>query len=621
MADILGGFGGSFGGVQGLAAEVPLDSFYKGVDMRHYEDAKKLKKKAEEKAYLDEANKLVSIDNPNLHLSYVPEYQKKLKPLVDDLLIRSKNGQVDAPYLMQLKSNISNLQNEFEPASKIANNMRQLKPDGMSKSAREAIAMFNSGKDINDINKEVAKYKGTPYDLLDENGNIDLSRQIVTDQDPYGSMAKMNTSSLPFNSYEKVNADGSKKIITFERPAHTKAEKEAFLGQMNIPKEQWANIPSTEEIIDVGLKNPQTRKNIMLTNGDEVLKRKQLELDNQAKELALKNTQGITESDPRFADVLFNAQKIVENDAQKVYDAETNAMKSLGMEAIQLKSGYKMDNVAKKSDTNITVNTGSGLTKPEGKQKYSGMLLAFGQQKDNTVSKIQNATNPQEAANAFFGATGINPSVDITKNKGKNIKLYEPIPLSKEVKSKPYNMPIDAETLVERVVNGRKVQSKLSEVLTAVELENLLNRNNVISLYPKDQTMYAYDYNKNKFITADDVINDKNILANAAPYLRRYSEIDVKDLSKNLETDIGGVKRLQPNEANIVSKLRGIKFIQDKTQVEEASDWDKDEDDYTKSYQEEKNAPLQTQYKGTTNGNKTTTSTPKTIQKKKVAGF
>jgi len=117
MADILGSFGGSFGGVQGLAAEVPLDSFYKGVDMRHYEDAKKLKKKAEEKAYLDEANKLVSIDNPNLHLSYVPEYQKKLKPLVDDLLIRSKNGQVDAPYLMQLKSNISNLQNEFEPVN------------------------------------------------------------------------------------------------------------------------------------------------------------------------------------------------------------------------------------------------------------------------------------------------------------------------------------------------------------------------------------------------------------------------------------------------------------------------------------------------------------------------
>jgi hypothetical protein len=422
MADILGGFGGSFGGVQGLAAEVPIDDFYKGVNMREYEVAKKLKKKAEDQAYLNEANKLVSINNPNLHLSYVPEYQKKLKPLVDDLLIRSKNGQVDAPYLMQLKSNISNLQGEFEPASKIANNMRQLKPELMSKSAREAIAMFNSGKDINEINKAIEQYKGTPYDLLDENGNIDLSRQIVTDQDPYGSMGKLNTSSLPFNSYEKVDANGNKRITTFERPAHTKAEKEAFLTQMGIPKEQWANIPSTEEIIEVGLTNPQTRKNIMLTNGEEVLKRKQLELDNQAKELALKNTQGITESDPRFADVLFNAQKIVENDAQKVYDAETNAMKDLGMETIQLKSGYKMDNVAKPRASGG--KGGSSKTPKAGyyqmmQQSYNDMQGAD----DNTWNTKVFKSN-KNVLNAYAEANGLPSKGDWSKAKPEQVVVF-----------------------------------------------------------------------------------------------------------------------------------------------------------------------------------------------------
>lgn len=424
MADILGGFGGSFGGVQGLATEVPLDSFYKGVEMRHYEDAKKLKKKAEDQAYLNEANKLLDIHNPNIHPSYSAEYNKALQPIIQDVMLKGKNGQLNSQEMFNVQNKVNEIRRQYEPISKVAFGTKTLDPKLMSKSAQEAIAMFNSGKDINEINQTLAKYKGTPYDLLDENGKIDLSRQIVTDQDPYGSMGKLNTSILPFNSYEKVDANGNKRITTFERPAHTKAEKEAFLTLMNIPKEQWANIPSTEEILEVGLKNPTTRQNIILTNGDEVNIRKKQDLDNQAKELALKNPQGITEKDPRFADVLFNAQKIVENDAQKVYDAETKAMKDLGMEVIQLKSGYKMDNVAKPRASGG--KGGSSSKTPKAgyyqmmQQNYNDMQGAD----DNTWNTKVFKSN-KNVLNAYAEANGFPSKGDWSKAKPEQVVIFD----------------------------------------------------------------------------------------------------------------------------------------------------------------------------------------------------
>ena len=577
----------------GLTKDVSLEPFYKGQEVQKLKLNEDLAKKAKEAERTQKMMEKFNVSNANIHPSIYGTYEQEIGDLAKEALTKSSRGELTPQEQFRIDQEVANRKTKYEGISKNLSRYQDQTPDKLDESGRYLQGELRAGKTLDEIRKN-SPYENISYmKLFDDNGEIKYDNTYVTSNDPLGELVK----SIPQEHIlESKVVDG--------RRVEAKG-----LAKTNEELKSRGYDPRTNVSLESVLTNEVSNKNFVNDVRRKYYKDYDAEADKAAEYYAADALK------PYKDNLDYNSllkSKIEEVKKDPMYSdlIEKKAAFEVGMKHAPRPIKYSERDIPKPNVTNV-YNGGSGLTKPEGKQKYSGMLLEFGQQKDKTISKIQNATTPQEAANAFFGATGINPSVDITKNKGKNIKLYEPIPLSKEVKSKPYNMVIDANTLVERVVNGRKVQSKLSEVLDATELENLLNRNNVISLYPKDQSMYAYDYNNNSFITADDVMNDKNVLANAAPYLRRYSDIDVKDLSKNLETDKGGgIKILDVNEANIVKKLRGVKFIQDKTQVEEASDWDKDENDYIKSYQEKKNAPLQTQYKGTTGGNKTTTSTP-----------
>lgn len=592
-------FSGSFGGLSGLAKEVSLDDFHKGLQMGELREAKKVAAKAKQDEYkqrmLEQIKPLDTDLLPILRSEYDTEQNRIFGKLAEDTRTGKlfEDGRLVGDYQRNLLSN----KNKYEGVSKALDSFTKTDPKYLTPAALDWKQQLERvDKPYTDVKKEfAAKYSGE--DFITPEGDVDLSKLIVTDQNPIGTLAKtLQDQKYILSSSQKQPKNGVIETHNQVGVIKTNNQKKDLIAQgLATP-----DAVSYEDVLDQNLQNEEFVTNVKRNHSKEYKKYNNEIIENIAKGAAL--AAGQKEGTTLYKDTYERIKK----DPQTLLQAEKEAVKRIGMDLAVLPSEVR---VSSHAPINITNNLPSNQTKKEEAQKYSGIFGKFADNKPQIIQSVLSSNTPQDAFNAYISLSGTKPTIKID-NVPDNTKLYQPITLSDNVKSTPTTQTIDGNTKIDITEKGRRVQRKLSEILSPDELNYLLSKTNSISVYPKEQSLYAYNYDNGTFLTAGEFKKDKNSLNNTAPLIRRYNVVNTQYLNPIFtETGIDKKQRINKIGSGILKKLSDAYLIQDKEITSDVSDWDKLEPEYIKSYQQDKNIPLSVQQNAVSNPSSTTPST------------
>lgn len=545
-----------YGATLGLAKEVPLDDFYKGVQLKELAEQKKVAEAAKKQKYQEELFKMVDRKKVDLLPVFQKDYYKEIDPAFSELVYKQNNGTI-TPQDVQKFNAISTKADEVYSAKNTvakdfrAKSAKELIPEGI-----ELQQAFLSDADAWSVLKPklIEKYKNHPAGLVTPDGDFNLAAFIVTSQDPIGDLGKLNTSSHQLWQQQNNSVFGGKEIVSGRGALKTNAERDKQYA--NLTPEQRATMPTFESLLEPNLNNVEFIRNVRANHPKEFGQAVNEELMAIASKVA--TSKGLSVGTPEYnkevAAVFPQIQKDYLSNPDNEIGIQQKAVKKVAIEKYQPPQTIESKYIQPKATTK---GGGSGSGSKEGK----GIDLHDSIQTKVTkgaaaINKI--IDNSPEPAVALGKALGVP-----TKSFGDNDEIIYTIPLDNTLKKayKDYTAPITGDLTLYRRSDGKKV--RLIDVLSPTdynillnslggELDANINGEQVFAMTKSGERIYGKDVKKGKAILKNaDLMNQRLFVIDANRIAKKFP----KESEKN-----GGAPIWPPRLKGIIETLQGYKI-------------------------------------------------------------